>query len=593
MANLIPASTFSNVRQFETTDLVLAGPGQTMNEQAQALLNRTEYLSDAQIAKASQIAALEDFDSDLQDDGGSNLVGFIQEGADAVGYSVRDKISQTVSVLDFMTDAERSDTLLDTPLLDHQPAMQKALNFAASTNSGTRKRTRRVYLPTNGRNYVINGADLTVPIGVTLCTDRGNIDRYLAANFLLESGSILLNPLRTIHINSTSALEGIVVLPLGMAFPQYAADVATWTGTAVTVSGSATKLENCAFIGFEYALDWNSSSPPTGGRHRWNNVLFDCHKACRQGQNLDSCYFSNLHGWPAASSGASGLVADDLTRPGPFWDFNGHSDYQYFTNCFAYGYLAGFFKWSAFSTARFIQCDADGPSPASFPGYVRAQKGWVYNVASGARLISCSAAQCATAIELNHTGAGQSTMTVIGLTSFQNTKHFDFIGGGADISESKFTGGEIAVDIGASANADYIYLDNNQFFQQTVRAINSSNLGSKLQIVVSPNNKADASIPQVMNQISLPNVTAASATRIPRFADLFQVSGASTNINSFDANDAMMGKVITVLFSTAQTLVHSANLVLKGGINAAPGVGQLMTFAPTATGVYREASRSF
>lgn len=66
MANLTPVSTFSDVRQLETTDLVLAGPGQTMNEQAQALLNRTEYLNDARVAQVAQITALQQFDTDSQ-----------------------------------------------------------------------------------------------------------------------------------------------------------------------------------------------------------------------------------------------------------------------------------------------------------------------------------------------------------------------------------------------------------------------------------------------------------------------------------------------------------------------------------------------
>lgn len=44
MTDLTPVNVFSNVRQLETTDLVLAGPGQPMNEQAQSLLNRTEFL---------------------------------------------------------------------------------------------------------------------------------------------------------------------------------------------------------------------------------------------------------------------------------------------------------------------------------------------------------------------------------------------------------------------------------------------------------------------------------------------------------------------------------------------------------------------
>lgn len=49
MTNLTPVSSFDNVRQLETTDLGLAGPGGPLNEQAQALLNRTKYLNDRRL----------------------------------------------------------------------------------------------------------------------------------------------------------------------------------------------------------------------------------------------------------------------------------------------------------------------------------------------------------------------------------------------------------------------------------------------------------------------------------------------------------------------------------------------------------------
>lgn len=44
MANLTPSPGFSDVVQLETTTPALAGPGGPMNQQAQALLNRTEAL---------------------------------------------------------------------------------------------------------------------------------------------------------------------------------------------------------------------------------------------------------------------------------------------------------------------------------------------------------------------------------------------------------------------------------------------------------------------------------------------------------------------------------------------------------------------
>ena len=46
MTNLVESPTWASVQQLETSDLALAGPGQVMNAQAQALANRTKYLYD-------------------------------------------------------------------------------------------------------------------------------------------------------------------------------------------------------------------------------------------------------------------------------------------------------------------------------------------------------------------------------------------------------------------------------------------------------------------------------------------------------------------------------------------------------------------
>ena len=47
MANLVPQNEWSDVRQLEKTDVAIAGAGGTMNQQAQALLNRTAVLRNA------------------------------------------------------------------------------------------------------------------------------------------------------------------------------------------------------------------------------------------------------------------------------------------------------------------------------------------------------------------------------------------------------------------------------------------------------------------------------------------------------------------------------------------------------------------
>lgn len=65
MTNLTPLQSFDNVRQLETTDLVLAGPGQPMNQQAQSLLNRTQFLRLQTDTAAQGIMEIRQFLEDL------------------------------------------------------------------------------------------------------------------------------------------------------------------------------------------------------------------------------------------------------------------------------------------------------------------------------------------------------------------------------------------------------------------------------------------------------------------------------------------------------------------------------------------------
>ena len=62
MANLTPTATFDSVVQLETTTVALGGAGAPMNLQAQALLNRTQYLY-VQISNLATVATTGDYNS--------------------------------------------------------------------------------------------------------------------------------------------------------------------------------------------------------------------------------------------------------------------------------------------------------------------------------------------------------------------------------------------------------------------------------------------------------------------------------------------------------------------------------------------------
>ncbi len=65
MSDLTPISSFDDVVQLETTTIALGGPGGPMNQQAQALLNRTQYLAGQIADLAADIAATYATDADV------------------------------------------------------------------------------------------------------------------------------------------------------------------------------------------------------------------------------------------------------------------------------------------------------------------------------------------------------------------------------------------------------------------------------------------------------------------------------------------------------------------------------------------------
>jgi hypothetical protein len=94
------------------------------------------YLTDVGASVASQSAVataqstIDAFKSNLSSPLGTGalLVRFLQSGAGSIVQWIGDKLAQRVSVLDFMTDAQRADVLGDTGALDVTAACQAAID---------------------------------------------------------------------------------------------------------------------------------------------------------------------------------------------------------------------------------------------------------------------------------------------------------------------------------------------------------------------------------------------------------------------------------------------------------------------------------
>lgn len=88
MTNLTPTPSNDPVIQLETNTFALGGPGAIMNQQAQALLNRQAFFQDG----------LADNTDPLK---GAAEVGYLPDGAGAVGRNVKEKLDEFKTLSDF------------------------------------------------------------------------------------------------------------------------------------------------------------------------------------------------------------------------------------------------------------------------------------------------------------------------------------------------------------------------------------------------------------------------------------------------------------------------------------------------------------
>lgn len=84
---------------------------------------------------ASSNSLREQLENETDPSKGAGMIGYLPEGAGAVGTTVLERLRREVYVKDHMTEEQREDALLDVPLLDHTLAFRKA--FAACKPGGT------------------------------------------------------------------------------------------------------------------------------------------------------------------------------------------------------------------------------------------------------------------------------------------------------------------------------------------------------------------------------------------------------------------------------------------------------------------------
>lgn len=472
---------------------------------------------------------------------------------------------------------------------DDSAAIQAAIDWVRLESNGVLGGV--VVLPTESNEVYKIDNSITVQVGVTLKTNMENTDLYDSTIVSKLSGKILLNPAASISVGTNACLKGLCILPVGMTFPQLTADVALWSGTAIIISGNSTRLEALTVVGFEYGVKWTTSEFPGGGRHRWNNILIDCLNGVSQGRNLDVCYFDNIHGWPIATSGATLSVPTDILRPGTFWEVTSISDFQYWTNCFCFGYETGGWSFDAQTSGSMTSCGIDSYGEGLGLGpYTPFSKG-INMPSASVKIIGCSIAQQEFGVFVNTTSKNTPEAVISGNSFFNNENSVYVLTGSAIVSGNRFLTGDNGVVVGGSLEADNVLISDNVFSGQTLTGIDNQNNGVKNVIKISDNIYHDIAGKPV-NSALFKSIPSDSILPLSTSMDTMTVTG-TVGINTFSPLGEWPGREITLLFAGILTVVHSSSIVLKGATNVVTASGNIIKFVCTSDGVWREVSRNF
>lgn len=205
-------------------------------------------------------------------------------------------------------------------------AIQNALN-SITTRGGT------VELVDN-KVYRISGGDLTIPRGVALkgsTVTVGARGTNAGADYNTQAG-IVLDAAYSIRVKGGAGIDGILIRPYNMVFPQ-PNDLA-YGGTAIIIDEDDSYVLNSMVIGFEQAI--RATNAQRGRVERFNT---DCINGIHVQTSWDIWYLREVHCWPFGT--ISSVTHGDVTRRGIGIMFSEGGDWNKITDCFTYGYARG------------------------------------------------------------------------------------------------------------------------------------------------------------------------------------------------------------------------------------------------------------
>jgi hypothetical protein len=452
---------------------------------------------------------------------------------------------------------------------DDHVAFQNALN-SFGTKGGT------LYLP-SGYSYYVN-ATLTVPNNVTIqgpYSFVGSPSTQSSPQNYAAMSAIILATTHTISLGYSAGIQGCLIYPYGMTFPQTSSS--SWTGTAVTIAGDDTFILNSMIIGFNQGVISNGYD-----RHHIQYLYHDNNGIAIQ-NSQDITHIFGCHAWPFATVSYGGTYTT-LTRTGTAYYLYNTADNAKITNCFAYGYLIGFCLNSV-NACTLLNCSADNAYSAG-PLYSGTYGFQVIGTSVDTRLVGCqSVAMYYCAVYINVTASNFVTISELNVLEGAPGGPGDgvyVVSGDCSIHNSQFRAVESAV-VTTSATSR-IFVDDCRLsliysipFHATVT--------TSLFFIGANNDYGDYTSIIADTTIVPQAVVSASGINLPNSGSIFNITG-TTGISAIQSSPM---RTVTLVFQGSLTFTSSTgayySVLLIGGTRAV-SAGSTMTLVHNGTQWY-------
>lgn len=306
--------------------------------------------------------------------------------------------------------------------VDDTAALQAGLDYLTETLGGG-----ELFLAP--RRY--RTGSLSLPKSTGIVGSNGGFAPHYPATLQASVHTLLLNAGATITMREASTMQGVVLRPHGMTFPQDAGDVERWRGTAIEIApeSSGVHIGRCMIVGFAQAILAGGAGPIY--RTRIEDTSIDCHNGISLSGVPDVAYLTRIHAWGFATTGRGERNA--TARPGIAFYLGKRADWCKITDCFCYGYETGF-ELEDVADCTLTGCGADHKPRRS--GEASSTGFKLHGRARNNRLIGCQAAAQGRGIHLA-TNAGEPRLTnhIQGGTVWDNGVGLEISAGHAMVSD--------------------------------------------------------------------------------------------------------------------------------------------------------------